>query len=143
VAWWLLHQVSRAQEKARHVGILINATAEEPEAQSYVVAFQQGMQEAGWSIGRSLRVDLRWAGATPTSRAGTRQSWAALAPDVLVGAGVPLALQRATRAVPIVFSHPLISWPELQIRITQLAREGSPPPGLRLPRPSCHVIPIR
>jgi hypothetical protein len=28
----------------------------------------------------------------------------------------------------------LKSWPELQIRITQLAREGSPPPGLRLPQ---------
>ena len=26
------------------------------------------------------------------------------------------------------------SWPELQIRITQLVREGSPPPGLRLPQ---------
>ena len=28
----------------------------------------------------------------------------------------------------------LKSWPELQIRITQLSREGSPPPGLRLPQ---------
>ena len=28
----------------------------------------------------------------------------------------------------------LKSWPELQMRIMQLAREGSPPPGLRLPQ---------
>ena len=28
----------------------------------------------------------------------------------------------------------LKSWPKLQIRITQLAHEGSPPPGLRFPQ---------
>ena len=44
---------ARAQEKARHVGILMNATAEEAEPQSYVAAFHQGMQEAGWSLGMS------------------------------------------------------------------------------------------
>ena len=41
----------------------MNATAEETEAQSYVAAFQQGMQEFGWSVGRNLRIDLRWGGA--------------------------------------------------------------------------------
>ena len=38
---------------------------------------------------------------------------------------------------------PLIYGPELQLGIMQLEREGSPPPGLRLLRPSCHANPIR
>ena len=50
------------QERMRRIGILMNATAEEPEAQTYVAAFQQGLQEFGWSVGRNLRIDLRWGG---------------------------------------------------------------------------------
>ena len=41
-----------------------------------------------------------------------------------------LAMRSAFRAKDRV----LKSWPELQIRIMQLQREGSPPPGLRLPQ---------
>ncbi len=58
-AWPL---AARAQERIRRIGILMNATAEEPEAQTYVAAFQQGLQEFGWSVGRNLRIDLRWGG---------------------------------------------------------------------------------
>jgi putative tryptophan/tyrosine transport system substrate-binding protein len=50
------------QERVRRIGILMNATAEEAEAQTHIAAFQQGMQEFGWSLGRNLRVDLRWGG---------------------------------------------------------------------------------
>ena len=60
-AWPL---AARAQERIRRIGILMNATAEEPEAQTYVAAFQQGLQEFGWSVGRNLRIDLRWGAAT-------------------------------------------------------------------------------
>jgi hypothetical protein len=50
-AWPL---AARAQQgvRMRHVDVLANATAGEPEAQSWVAAFQQGMQEFGWSVGR-------------------------------------------------------------------------------------------
>jgi hypothetical protein len=45
---------ARAQQgvRMRRVGVLANVTAGEPEAQSWVAAFQQGMQEIGWSVGR-------------------------------------------------------------------------------------------
>jgi H+/Cl- antiporter ClcA len=39
-----------AAAAARRVGILMNAAAEDSEGQSYVAAFQQGMQELGWSV---------------------------------------------------------------------------------------------
>jgi putative ABC transport system substrate-binding protein len=53
-AWPL---AARAQERVRRVGILMNLPADDPEAQLYLAAFQQGMQELGWSVGRNLRID--------------------------------------------------------------------------------------
>jgi ABC-type uncharacterized transport system substrate-binding protein len=104
-ATWPL--AARAQERVRRVGMLMNATAEEPEAQSYVAAFQQGMQELGWSVGRNLRVDLRWGGSDADLTRRYAAELAALSPDVVVAAGGPVvsAMQRATRTVPIVFAQ--------------------------------------
>jgi putative ABC transport system substrate-binding protein len=103
-AWPL---AARAQERVRRVGVLMNATAEEPEAQSYVAAFQQGMQEAGWSVGRNLRVDLRWGGGDSDLTRRYAAELAALSPDVMLAAGGPVvsAMQRASRSLPIVFAQ--------------------------------------
>jgi putative ABC transport system substrate-binding protein len=97
----------RTQERVRRIGILMNATAEEPEAQAYVAAFQQGMQEFGWSVGRNLRIDLRWASADPDLMHRYAQELAALSPDVALAAGGPAvsALQRVDRSVPVVFAQ--------------------------------------
>ena len=45
--------------------------------------------------------------------------------------------------VRVSLEAPLKYGPELQLGIMQLEREGSPPPGLRLPQRSCHADPIR
>ena len=81
--------VARAQERMRRVGILMNATAEEPEAQSYVAAFQQGIQEFGWSVGRNLRLDLRWGSDGADRARRYAAELAALSPDVMLAAGGP------------------------------------------------------
>ena len=98
---------ARAQERVRRVGVLMNATAEEPEAQGYVAAFQQGMQEFGWSVGRNLRVDLRWTGGDANLTRQYAAELVALSPDVMVAAGGPIisALQRVSRSMPIVFAQ--------------------------------------
>ena len=97
----------RAQDRMRRIGVLMNTTAEEPEAQSYVAAFQQGMQEAGWSIGRNLTIDLRWGGDDADRTRRYVAELAALSPDLMVGASGPVisAMRRATRTVPIVFAQ--------------------------------------
>src|SRR5262249_29931790 len=98
---------THAQERMRRVGVLMNATAEEPEAQSYVAAFQQGMQEFGWSVGRNLRIDLRWGGGDADLTRRYAAELATLSPDVMLAAGGPVvsAMQRASRTVPIVFAQ--------------------------------------
>jgi putative ABC transport system substrate-binding protein len=97
---------ARAQqgERVLRVAILMNALPEDAEAQSHIAAFQQGMQERGWSIGRNLQIDLRWGGNEPERWRRQVREALALSPDVVVGAGaIVLELQRASRTVPIVF----------------------------------------
>ena len=63
VAWPL---AARAQQtdRVRRIGVLITLAADDPEAQARIGAFLQGMQEFGWTIGRNVRIDYRWAGRT-------------------------------------------------------------------------------
>ena len=58
VAWPL---AARAQDNVRRVGVMMNLPADDPEAQAYMTAFQEGLQELGWFVGRNLRIDHRWA----------------------------------------------------------------------------------
>jgi putative ABC transport system substrate-binding protein len=106
-AAWPLAARAQQPEKMRRVGVLMNATAEEPEAQSYVAAFQQAMQEFGWSVGRNLRIDLRWGGGDANLTRRYAAELVALSPDVMLAAGGPVvsAMQRASRTVPIVFAQ--------------------------------------
>src|SRR5215468_10579001 len=94
-----------AQERMRRVGVLMNIAADDQEAQLYMAAFQQGLQELGWSVGRNLRLDHRWG---PSNRERVRQQVAellALTPEVILATGgAPLdTLQRVSRTVPVVF----------------------------------------
>jgi len=59
-AWPL---VARAQQpdRVRRIGVLLPATADDAEFQARVGAFLQGLQQSGWSIGRTVRIDTRWA----------------------------------------------------------------------------------
>jgi putative ABC transport system substrate-binding protein len=95
-------------ERVRRVGVLMHTTSDEPEAQVRLAAFLQGLQEAGWSVGRNLRIDTRWAGGNDIVR--LRKDAAelvALGPDVvLAGPGATTqALQQTSRTVPIVFAQ--------------------------------------
>jgi putative ABC transport system substrate-binding protein len=51
------------QERMRRIGVLLPATADDAEFQARVGAFLQGLQQSGWSIGRNVRIDTRWATA--------------------------------------------------------------------------------
>src|SRR5262249_41055175 len=53
--------VARAQERVRRVGVLMYTTPDEPESQARISALAQGLQDAGWSVGRNVRIDTRWS----------------------------------------------------------------------------------
>jgi putative ABC transport system substrate-binding protein len=95
-------------ERVRRVGVLMHTTSDEPEAQIRLAAFLQGLQDAGWSVGRNLRIDTRWGGGNDVVR--LRKDAAelvALGPDVVLAGVGPTspAFQQASRTVPIVFAQ--------------------------------------
>src|SRR5262245_60291669 len=90
----------------RRIGVLLAATADDPEYQPRMRAFQQGLALLGWTESRNVRVDTRWAGTDADDIRKHAVELAALAPDAtLAGSGTTTVapLLQATRTVPIVF----------------------------------------
>src|SRR5499427_6044772 len=105
VAWPL---AARAQqgERVRRIGVLLPATADDPTWQARVGAFLQALALLGWTIGRNVRIDTRWATTNDGEIRRHAAELAALAPDVILAGGTTPAgpLLQATRTVPIVFT---------------------------------------
>src|SRR3954464_15040979 len=81
--------IARAQQpdRVRRIGLLIPATADDVEFQARIEALLQVLQQSGWTIGRNLRVDTRWATANTADIRRHALELAALAPDVIVAHG--------------------------------------------------------
>jgi len=99
---------ARAQQASgmRRVGVLLAATTDDPEYQPRMRAFQQGLALLGWTEGRNVRVDTRWAGTNPDDIRKHAMELTGLALDVIVaGSGTTTVapLLQATRTVPIIF----------------------------------------
>ena len=98
---------ARAQQPAqiRRVGMLIGYAENDPETQARLAAFRQAFEQLGWKEGRSVRIDYRFAPASPDEARLFAKELVALHPDVLVGNSTPAAaaLLRETRSIPIVF----------------------------------------
>jgi putative ABC transport system substrate-binding protein len=97
---------ARAQERVRRIGVLMNIAADDPQAQSRIEAFLQGLQPLGWTVGRNLQIDVRWAAADADLFRRYATELVALAPDVILAStnSAVAPLQQATRTVPIVFA---------------------------------------
>ena len=104
---WPLAARAQQGERMRRIGVLMQTAADEPESQARLAAFLQGLQEAGWAVGRNMRIEYRWAGADRARLGRYARELVALGPDViLAGIGIaPQALHQESRAVPIVFAQ--------------------------------------
>jgi putative ABC transport system substrate-binding protein len=104
-AAWPVAARAQQPERMRQIGMLIPQAADDPESHARVAAFAQGLQEAGWIVGRNVQIEYRWgAGDADRVRRNAREL-VALAPDVILTSGgstLPPLLD-ATRTVPIVF----------------------------------------
>jgi putative ABC transport system substrate-binding protein len=104
VAWPLAARAQQA-DQVRRVGVLMNLAADDPEGKPRVAAFLQGLQELGWTDGRNMRIDYRWAANDADHYRTYAAELLALAPDVILANGSQsvAALLQTTRTVPIVF----------------------------------------
>src|SRR6516164_3444083 len=99
---------ARAQQpdRLRRIGVLASLAGDDPEMMARLAGFRQGLEKRGWSEGRNVSIDTRFA---PDGSADRLQVLAkeliALQPDVILAQSTPVvaALQRETRTIPIVF----------------------------------------
>ena len=96
--------VARAQQAARmrRIGVLLPASADDPDFQARLGAFLQALGQLGWTIGRNVRIDTRWATTNAADIRRHAAELAALAPDVILAFGTSTVgpLLQATRTVP-------------------------------------------
>jgi putative ABC transport system substrate-binding protein len=105
-AGWPLAARAQQAERMRRIGVLLPAVADDPEWQARVGAFLQALALLGWTIGRNVRIDIRWATTNAGEIRRHAAELAALAPDVILAGGATPAgpLLQATSIVPIVFT---------------------------------------
>ena len=105
-AAWPLAARAQQGEGIRRIGVLMASAADDSENQARMAAFLQGLAQLGWTDGRNLWIDTRWATTNADDLRRHAAELAALAPDVLIaatGTATAAPLLQATRIVPIVF----------------------------------------
>jgi putative tryptophan/tyrosine transport system substrate-binding protein len=125
-AAWPLAAPAQQGERVRRIGVLMTLAADDPEGQTRLVAFVQGLQQLGWTVCRNMRIDTRWAAGDAERIRKYAAELVALSPDVILAAGGPTVgpMQQATHAVPIVFAivtDPFGAGKQIAPRVTRVA----------------------
>ena len=123
-AAWPLAARAQQPERVRRIGVLMNLAVGDPEGEARIAAFLQALQQLGWSDGRNVRIDYRWAAGDAGHFQRYAEELLALAPNVILAGATPSvqALQQATRTVPIVFA--IVADPVGAGFVDSLARPG-------------------
>jgi putative ABC transport system substrate-binding protein len=102
-AAWPLAAGAQQGNRVRSIGVLLSRDENDPVLKPRISAFTQALAGLGWTVGRNVRMDLRWSGDTSRIPA-LAQELVGLRPDILVASSTPatVALQRETRTIPIV-----------------------------------------
>src|SRR6516162_7129327 len=103
-AAWPLVAHAQQPDQMRRIGVMIALPEGDPELKKWLTAFRQGLEKLGWSEGRNVRIDYRFAPAGARALELAKELLA-LQPDVVFAFSGPatVAFQRATHTVPIVF----------------------------------------
>src|SRR5262245_30245160 len=97
---------ARAQQAGmRRIGVLVGLAEDDLETKARLAAFRQGLEKRGWSEGRNVHIDTRFAPASAHAQVLAKEL-VALQPDVILAHTTPIttALQRESRTIPIVFA---------------------------------------
>jgi putative tryptophan/tyrosine transport system substrate-binding protein len=105
VAWPL---AARAQQpdRVRRIGVLVGLAKDDAETKAWLAGFRQGLERLGWSEGRNVRIDLRFAPAVAQVQVLAKEL-IALQPDLILSTNTPTtaSLLQQTRTIPIIFAN--------------------------------------
>src|SRR5262245_54971267 len=121
---WPLATHAQPGERVRRIGALIGGAESDPESKGRAAALREGLAQRGWSEGRNLRIDFRWAGADPERIRVLADELVATAPEAIFAHTTPatVRLMQATRSIPIVFAS--VSDPVGDGIVASFARPG-------------------
>ena len=99
---------ARAQQpnRMRLIGVLQGLTADDAQGKVRFAAFQQALQQLGWTDGQNVRFNHRWGEGNADVTRRQAAELLALAPDVILTTGgqATEVMLKATRTVPVVFT---------------------------------------
>jgi putative ABC transport system substrate-binding protein len=104
-AAWPLGARAQQPDRVLRIGVLMNLAASDPEGQAQVTALVLRLKELGWTDGRNVQFDYRWAAGDASRMRTFAKELVKLQPDVVLARSTPVtaALQRETQTIPIVF----------------------------------------
>ena len=99
--------VSQPGQQVHRIGVLIGTSEGDAEVHPHLITFQKALQDLGWTEGRNVRIDYRWATAEVAQVRQQAKELVAQQPELILSSGSPttLALVQQTRTLPIVFAN--------------------------------------
>jgi len=122
---WPLAARAQPSERVGRIALIMGAIEEnDPESQARITAFREGLAALGWTEGRNIRIDYRFAGGDADRIRYLVAELVRAAPDLIVANSSPVivALKQATNTIPVVFAS--VNDPVGQGFISSLARPG-------------------
>lgn len=126
---WPLAARGQPSDRVRRIGVLVGLAENDPEMKRRLAGLREGLEKLGWSEGRNVRIDYRFAPAGSQVQVLAREL-VALEPDVILAQSTPAtaALKRETSTIPIVFAS--VADPIGSGFVTSLSRPGGNLTGL-------------
>jgi putative ABC transport system substrate-binding protein len=128
-AAWPLAARAQQTDRVRHIAVLMGLAQDDPETKARLAKFRQELDRLGWSEGRNVRIDIRFAPGGAQAQVLAKEL-VALRPDVILAhsAQIVAAVWRETRTIPTVFVN--VSDPTGAGFVASLARPGGNLTGL-------------
>ncbi len=107
-AAWPLTVRAQQPDQVRRIGVLFSVSESDPEGQAWLSAFKDGLQQLGWTVGRNIQLDYRWASPRdPESRQRVAKELVALQPDLILAQNTvsTAAMLQETHSIPIIFAN--------------------------------------
>ena len=106
-ATWPLAARAQQPERMRRIGVLVAYAENDREGQAFVAAFREGLQKLGWTEGRNVHIETRWAAVDVGAMQRFAKELVVQQPDLILTQNTPTtaAMLQQTRSIPIVFAN--------------------------------------
>ena len=134
--YWPLAARAQQPERMRRIGVLMGFAENDSRSHAHMAAFRDGLQKLGWTEGRNIRIDTRWAAFDAESRQQFAKELITLRPDLILSHSTPTTaeLLLQTRTIPIIFAT--VTDPVGSGFVASLPRPGGNVTGFTLVEPT-------